>query len=129
MTKRFLWIELAVITAVVLFSGSYVFSQEDVTAVEDSAFGERMRPKAVFFHEEHNEKAEIGECNVCHHVYDGTELKEDETSEDRECSSCHMNEKSGGLLNLANIYHRQCKGCHMEKKKGPVMCNECHVKK
>jgi hypothetical protein len=33
------------------------------------------------------------------------------------------------LLDLANTYHLQCKGCHVENKKGPIMCNECHVRK
>ena len=126
MNKRFLCIQFTVIFAVVFLSGLCAFSQEDVTAVEDSAFVERMRPRAVFFHDEHNEKAEIEECNVCHHVWDGTELLEDESSEDQECSACHGSDDD---VNLANVYHLQCKGCHVDSKKGPVMCNECHVRK
>lgn len=126
MNKRFLWIQVAVF-ALVVFSGMCSFAQEEVTAVEDSAFGERMRPRAVFFHEDHNEKAEIEDCNVCHHVYDGSALVEDESSEDMECSACHA-ASDRSELNLANVYHLQCKGCHVESKKGPVMCNECHVR-
>jgi hypothetical protein len=129
MRKQLLWIQLAVMLAVVVFSGVCALSQENVKAVDDSAFAERMRPKAVFFHEDHNQKAGIEECNKCHHVYNGTKLVEDESSEDKECSACHLSRKGESLLNLADLYHRQCKGCHVENKKGPIMCNECHVRK
>jgi len=131
MRNRLFWIQLAVMLTVLAVTGVCAFSQEqeDVKAVDDSAFAERIRPKVAFFHEDHNEKAGIEDCNKCHHVYDGIKLVEDESSEDRECSACHVGEKGGNLLDLATVYHLQCKGCHVENKKGPVMCNECHVRK
>ncbi len=101
-------------------------SQDDVKTVEDSAFEEKMRPPVPFLHDEHNEKAEIEECNVCHHVYEDGEKVEDDSSEDQECSDCHTLNKGDNPLSLVKIYHLQCRGCHQEKKAGPIMCSECH---
>ena len=101
-------------------------SQDDVKTVEDSAFEEKMRPPVPFLHDEHNEKAEIEECNVCHHVYEDGEKLEDDSSEEQECSECHTLNKGDNPLSLVKIYHLQCRGCHQEKKAGPIMCSECH---
>lgn len=103
-----------------------VYAQEDVTEVSDSVFGKRMRPSAVFRHDEHNEAAEIEECTACHHVYEDGKPVEDESSEDMECSECHVEAGRGYPMEVVNIYHTLCKGCHMEQKAGPVMCGECH---
>lgn len=103
-------------------------SQDDVKTVEDSAFEEKMRPPVPFLHDEHNEKAEIEECNVCHHVYEDGEKLEDDSSEDQECSECHTLNKGDNPLSLVKIYHLQCRGCHQKKKAGPIMCGECHAK-
>jgi hypothetical protein len=103
------------------------YSQDDVTRVEDSAFKEkRMRPAVPFPHDEHNEQAEIEDCNVCHHVYEEGKLVEDESSEDSECSECHISEEDSYPISLVQAYHNRCKGCHLERKAGPVMCAECH---
>lgn len=103
-------------------------SQENVKSVQDSAFKELMRPQVPFLHDEHNEKAQIGECNECHHVKKDGKTVPDETSEDRECSDCHKSNKDKYPLALVMAYHTNCKGCHLEKKAGPIMCAECHVK-
>lgn len=129
MDKRLFWLHITVISAVVAFSGVCALSQENVKTVEDSAFAERIRPRVDFFHDDHNEKAGIEECNQCHHVHDGTQLVPDESSEDKECSACHVGDQKENLLGLANTFHLRCKGCHEDTKKGPVMCSECHVKK
>jgi len=101
------------------------YSQENVKFVEDSAFTQKMRPAVYFAHDEHNDKAQISECNACHHVYnDKGEKVEGESSEDKECSECHK----GDAASLARIYHLNCKGCHEQAKAGPVMCAECHNK-
>jgi hypothetical protein len=101
-------------------------SQENVKSVQDSAFKVKMRPNAVFFHDDHNKKADIDDCATCHHVYkDGVKV-EDETSEDKECSECHK--IKGDPTPLVAKYHIRCKGCHEEKKAGPIMCSECHVR-
>ncbi|MBW2367801.1 MAG: cytochrome c3 family protein [Deltaproteobacteria bacterium] len=99
-----------------------------MTTVDDSAFAERMRPRVAFYHEDHNEKAELEDCATCHHLYEDGLLVEDESSEDMECSACHGKPEDKHQLSLVSIYHKQCKGCHLEQKAGPVMCSECHVK-
>jgi len=104
------------------------FSQDDVTTVEDSAFAEKMRPSVPFMHDEHNETAEIEECNICHHVYEDGEKADDESSEDMECSECHLSDDDKNPMSLVKIYHVQCKRCHQERKAGPIMCGECHIK-
>lgn len=128
--KKRIWIILVVGACFAsMLMGGVSFSQEDVAEVGDSGFEKHVRPPVPFMHDEHNEKAEIEECGVCHHVYDDKGmLNEDETSEDMECSECHLPKKKGGL-ELMKKYHLRCKKCHQQEKKGPVMCGECHVRK
>ncbi len=128
MIRKIFITQCAFILALAVFPQTFVFSQDDVTAVQDSAFKERIRPRAVFFHEAHNEKANIEECSVCHHVYENGELIEDESSEDSECSECHVKTDDNVVFSLVKVYHQQCRGCHLDQKKGPIMCSECHVK-
>jgi len=124
--KKKIWILCSIFIAAVAVIVVAAYSQENVKSVQDSAFKTKMRPDAVFLHDEHNEKAEIDDCGTCHHVYkDGVKV-EDETSEDTECSGCHKID--GNPVPLVAKYHLRCKGCHEEKKAGPVMCSECHVK-
>jgi predicted CXXCH cytochrome family protein len=111
--------------AIVLFSGIAVISGY---SVDNSVFDNPMRTPSVFRHDEHNEAAELEECNECHHIYEDGEKLEDESSEDSRCSDCHEKKGSGNRLGLRKAYHTNCKGCHLEKKKGPVMCGECHIK-
>ena len=104
------------------------FSQEDMEVVDDVGFSKKQRPPAVFRHDEHNEKAEIEDCNECHHVYEDGKKLEDESSEDQSCSECHDEKGSGNMPGLRKAFHTNCKGCHLEKNKGPVMCGTCHVR-
>jgi hypothetical protein len=128
MRKRFRIFHLAVIMiAALMVACGVAVAQEDITEVDDSGFANRIRPAAVFYHEDHNEMAEL-DCAVCHHVYEDGELLEDETSEDSECSECHGNSDDPRNLDLVVTYHNRCKGCHEEEKSGPVVCSECHVK-
>jgi len=123
----------AILMSFVLIVSTFLWvtawSQEDMVVVDASAFIDPQRPPSVFVHEEHNEKAEIEDCNACHHVYDeeGT-LVEDESSEDQLCSDCHGLEAEGRQPGLMKAFHVNCKGCHLEQKKGPIMCGECHQK-
>ena len=103
-----------------------VYSQEDMTSLKDDAFGEGQRPAAAFVHEDHNEKAEIEECNACHHVHKDGELVEDESSEDMGCSDCHNVKEGYPTRPLMKAYHDLCGGCHKEKGPGPITCGECH---
>jgi hypothetical protein len=124
--KKKIWTVSVIILAAAAFIVMAAYSQENVKSVQDSAFKVKMRPNAVFFHDDHNKKAEIDDCGTCHHVYkDGVKV-EDETSEDRECSECHT--ITGNPVPLVAKYHLRCKGCHEQKKAGPVMCGECHVR-
>jgi predicted CXXCH cytochrome family protein len=102
------------------------YSQEDIVVLKDEAFGKKQRPPAVFAHDEHNEKAGIDDCSVCHHVYrDGVKV-EYESSEDLRCSDCHNVEKGYQTRHLMKAYHDLCGGCHKEEKAGPITCGECH---
>jgi len=124
--KNKIWTLCSIFVAAVAVIVVTAYSQENVKSVQDSAFKTKMRPGAVFLHDEHNKKAEIDDCGTCHHLYkDGVKV-EKETSENMECSECHK--ISGNPVPLVAKYHLRCKGCHEEKKAGPVMCSECHVK-
>ena len=117
--------------AIVLFSGAAVLSgnsQEEMTIVDNSVFDKPIRTPSVFRHDEHNQAAELEECNECHHIYEDGKKMEDESSEDSRCADCHDKKDSGNRLGLRKAYHANCKGCHLEKKKGAVMCGECHIK-
>jgi hypothetical protein len=104
------------------------FAQEDMDVVDDSGFVKRQRPPAVFQHDAHNEKAQIDECNECHHVYEDGKKLEDESSEGESCSDCHEESDSGNQPGLRKAFHLNCKGCHLKRKQGPVMCGTCHVR-
>jgi hypothetical protein len=104
------------------------YSQEDMTHVDNSDFENPQREASVFRHEEHNEAAEIEECNECHHVYENGQKLEYDSSEDQRCSECHELNSAGNPPSLLRAFHANCKECHLQKKKGPIMCGECHVK-
>ena len=104
------------------------FSQEDMEVVDDGGFSKNQSPPAIFRHDEHNEKAEIEDCNECHHVYEEGKKLEDESSEDQSCSECHDEKGSGNMPGLRKAFHTNCKGCHLEQNKGPIMCGTCHVR-
>jgi len=125
--KRNLLIVL-LLPAVWVFLTLPALSQEDLMVVKDDGFPKRQRPPAVFEHDNHNETAEIEECNECHHIYESGEKKEDESSEDQLCSDCHSANSSDSQPGLKKAFHLSCKGCHLEKKKGPIICGECHVR-
>ena len=129
MKKRMvaLYIGMAVLISVFPFMMP-AYSQEDITELADEAFGDRERPAAVFAHEEHNEKAEIEECNVCHHLYEDGNKVEDESSEGQGCADCHNVEEGHPTRPLMKAYHDLCKQCHLDNDKGPITCGECHPK-
>ena len=119
----------------ILLCSSIIFpvsgqSQENMQFVSNEPFANPRRPPSVFRHDEHNETAEIEECNECHHVYDDNgNLLDDESSEDQRCADCHKLETSGRKPALMKAFHTNCKGCHEEKKQGPIMCGQCHVRR
>ena len=103
-----------------------VFPGEQNTVFKSTPFKYRQRPMAFFTHDEHNEKADIAECHVCHHLYRNGVKVEDESSEEMGCSDCHPVNKGGPTRPLMKAYHGLCKGCHRNQKVGPIMCGECH---
>lgn len=113
--------------ATILFFGT-VYSQEDITVVDNTVFDNPQRPAAVFIHDEHNETAELEECSECHHIYEDGKKVEDESSEDQRCSDCHEQNGSDDMPQLMNAFHANCKGCHLAQKKGPLTCGECHLR-
>ncbi len=109
--------------------GFSAYCQEDISFVGDSAFTERMRPSVPFLHDDHNEMANIEDCNECHHVWEDGKKLEWDSSEDKECSECHLSQESGDSdMDLIKAYHNMCKECHIGQKAGPVQCSECHIK-
>jgi hypothetical protein len=132
MNKRTLILYMGMAVVISMLTFTLTYSQEDT--IQDSGFKDRQRPAAVFDHDEHNEKAGIEECNVCHHVYrDGKKIA-DESSEGQECSECHrLKAYEGNAIPLMKAYHDLCIGCHKRTKarggkRGPVTCGECHVR-
>lgn len=126
MKKSAVFILTLISISVFIFVSAY--SQDEMEFVDNSVFENPERVPSVFLHDEHNEKAEVEECNECHHIYEDEKLVEDESSEDQRCSECHEMEASENMPALMKAYHTNCKGCHLEKKKGPIMCGECHIK-
>jgi len=122
--KPVIYVLVLLCGAVVLSHSAY--SQEEIAAVNDSAFSKHIRPTVLFPHQMHTKIPHIGECNVCHHVFQNGKRVEDEDSIGMECSECHYNEGKNTRLDLIRAYHLQCKGCHMARKAGPVLCGECH---
>ena len=125
-TRAFKMIFATVVVSLLVLVTAH--SQEDMTHLDNSDFGDPQRVPAVFRHDSHNEAAGIEECNECHHVYEDGKKLEDESSEGERCSDCHGLQASGNQPGLMKAFHMNCKGCHENMDKGPVMCGECHVK-
>ncbi len=126
--NRFILSLLAVVLVIALMFKS-IYAQEEALVIEDMVFEKPRRAPVIFQHDIHNEKANIEDCNGCHHLYEDGQLLEDESSEDQSCSDCHKLKKTfNNNLPLMKAYHLRCKGCHQEKEAGPIMCGECHKK-
>ncbi|MCK5836753.1 MAG: cytochrome c3 family protein [Desulfobacula sp.] len=127
-TIVFMGFILLLFTAVVAFSDTEPGTSE-FERLDNSAFEKPQRPGAVFVHDDHNEIAGLEDCDVCHHVYDGKNRVEGESSEDSPCSECHsIKANPDNLISLSVAYHKRCRSCHFETNKGPVLCGECHIK-
>ena len=112
----------------IVWVGPTVWSQDDMTVVDNTVFNSPQRTPSRFEHDVHNETAGIDDCAECHHVYEDGILVEGESSEDERCSDCHGLEPSNGQPSLIKAFHTNCKGCHQAQGKGPILCGECHVK-
>jgi hypothetical protein len=104
-------------------------SSSELERLDNTVFNTPQRPGAVFSHDDHNEKAGLDGCAVCHHVYENGRLVEDESSEDSPCSECHaLVPEPDNRFSLSVAFHKRCRDCHFESGKGPVLCGECHIK-
>lgn len=126
-------IKILIITFILLTLGAWgAASQEEdpeVVRMDTSAFETTRRPAAVFDHDEHNEKAELEDCGICHHVWEEGKVVEGDSSEDSPCSECHgLTPGPENSMALANAYHTQCRTCHIDAGKGPLLCGQCHKK-
>jgi hypothetical protein len=129
MPMRKLMVVAGVAVFGILLVMASAYSQEDMEFVSNEVFDNPQRSSAIFYHDEHNELAELDDCAECHHLYDESgEKLEDESSEDQACAECHGDEDEGTKPGLMKAYHRNCKGCHMAEKKGPILCAQCHVR-
>ncbi len=124
------WALLAsIIVMIVALSLSPLFAQDEINLLDGTGFEKSNRSAVIFLHDDHNDAAQIDECNECHHVYeDGLKL-EDESSEDQRCADCHDLKSAGSRPGLRKAFHLNCKGCHTKLNKGPVMCGQCHERK
>lgn len=116
------------VAATCIFRLSGAFAQEDMQVIDNTIFESPRRPPAVFGHDDHNEQAQIEECNPCHHVYEDGRIVEDESSEDQSCADCHELSDSGRKPGLIKAFHTKCKSCHRERREGPLMCGQCHIR-
>lgn len=90
----------------------------------------RIKPGALFNHDDHNEAADLEEnCGLCHHSFDDEgNLLEDESSEDSSCAECHSVSAEKKKTPLRAAFHARCRSCHEDEKRGPVTCGGCHIK-
>ena len=105
------------------------FSQADMKVLSEEAFPDDQRPPAVFVHDEHNAKAKLYDCSLCHHVYKDGQKVQGAMSVGQGCSDCHSVQAGpDNSMDLLSAYHTQCLSCHQEESKGPLACGECHVR-
>ena len=104
-------------------------AQSDIVSLQSPAFIKPSRPAVAFKHDEHNEKAVLTDCVICHHGGKGGKMDISASTEGTPCAECHPVKPGTKATPLMAAYHKQCVGCHETKKKGPVACGECHVRK
>ena len=116
----------ATLALAVLLGLPLAMSQEDMRILEPEQLKPQSRPAAVFVHDQHNEKAGIDDCAVCHHgkTKDGKQDRED-MSAGTPCAECHAVKADEGTP-LKRAYHQQCINCHRQENRGPTYCGGCH---
>ena len=63
MTKSIIVLSAIILVCAVMFVS--VYSQEEITQIDNDVFLNPQRPPTVFQHDEHNETAEIDDCARC----------------------------------------------------------------
>jgi len=112
--------------ALVMAFAQAALSQQDIKNLAPQAFGKLTRPPAQFNHDQHNEKAGLTDCVVCHHGGADGKIDRSASTEGTPCADCHKVKPEGKTTGLMNAYHKQCIGCHKAQGKGPVACGQCH---
>lgn len=106
------------------------FAQTDAPAGMPQAEGQPAPRKLAvpFEHNEHNKKAKLKNCIVCHHGLKNGRRVTTGRSIERSCSDCHRERPmtQNDPPSLMSISHASCQGCHTKMKKGPVKCSQCH---
>lgn len=122
---------IVIMAVIMMISPFPSYSMENSERLDNTIFDTPQRPCAVFDHDDHNEKAGLDEdCSICHHVHDGKQKIEGESSEDYSCSDCHSLKPSDeNAVPLRMAFHKQCRTCHVRSKKGPILCGQCHTRK
>ena len=121
------WARLASVIALLLAGAEHPsWAQDEINLLDGAGIEKNNRSAVIFMHDEHNETAQIDECNECHHVYEDGQKLDDESSEDQRCADCHDLKSAGNSPGLRKAFHLNCKGCHLKESKGPVMCGQCH---
>ena len=127
--KKYKVVIYTAVPIIFLLAGTFAaFSRKILKTVSDSAFTKQTRPAVAFFHDAHNERAEIEDCNVCHHMFENGERLVDDDSIEWNVRNVHYSKMQDDVADLIRVYHLQCSGCHLKQKTGPVMCGECHRK-
>lgn len=121
----------AIITSLIclLALAATASAQGDMVSLRSPAFTKPSRPAPAFKHDEHNEKAALDDCVVCHHGGANGKIDKSASTEGTPCAECHPVKAAKGTTPLMSAFHKQCIACHEKAKKGPVACGECHVKK
>ena len=94
--------------------------------LKSEEFKTHRRPAVTFDHDNHNERAKIEDCIVCHHGGENGVIDPEVSSEDQPCSECHKANMPSGRTPLLRAYHKNCIECHTAQNKGPTTCGACH---
>ena len=69
--------------------------------LKSEEFKTHRRPAVTFDHDNHNERAKIEDCIVCHHGGENGVIDPEVSSEDQPCSECHKANMPSGRTPLA----------------------------
>ncbi|MFR0875605.1 MAG: cytochrome c3 family protein [Bilophila wadsworthia] len=74
--------------------------------LKSEEFKTHRRPAVTFDHDNHNERAKIEDCIVCHHGGENGVIDPEVSSEDQPLFECHKANMPSGRTPLMRAYHR-----------------------
>ena len=77
--------------------------------LKSEEFKTHRRPAVTFDHDNHNERAKIEDCIVCHHGGENGVIDPEVSSEDQPCSECHKANMPSGRTPLMRARPRMAK--------------------